>query len=176
MKIKDLIICSLFAALICIFSVISIPIGTVPVTLSTFALCITAVILPPQKAVTATAVYIMLGICGLPVFSGFQSGIGTLAGPTGGYIYAYIPSVLIMSVLVCNINKKRIKSMVHMFFSASVGIAVCYTLGTFHFMLVTKQSFTYSAAVCVLPFIPFDIVKCACAVYIGKAVKRIIKI
>ncbi len=49
-----------------------------------------------KKTVFAIAVYVALGIAGLPVFSGFRSGIGVLLGATGGYIVGFLITPFIM--------------------------------------------------------------------------------
>ena len=86
MKTKTIVICAIFAALMCVFSVITVPTGIIPVTLGTLGIMLTAVILGSKKGAVSVAVFILLGIVGLPVFSGFKGGIQVIFGPTGGYI------------------------------------------------------------------------------------------
>ncbi|MDD6284729.1 MAG: biotin transporter BioY, partial [Firmicutes bacterium] len=65
-KIVGLTFTAIFAALLSILSVVSVPIGPVPITMSLLAIFIISMILRPKYSVTATLVYITLGAIGLP--------------------------------------------------------------------------------------------------------------
>ena len=82
---------ALFAALTAVFSQISFPVPMTPIvfTMGVMAVYLTAALLPKWQAFLALIVYLLLGAIGLPVYSGFHGGIGTLLGPTGGYLMAY---------------------------------------------------------------------------------------
>ena len=84
MKTKTIAVCAIFAAIMCVFSVITVPIGPVPVTLGFFGVMITSVILGARRGAVSVAVFILMGAVGLPVFSGFKGGFEVLLGPTGG--------------------------------------------------------------------------------------------
>ena len=84
MKIKRITTISILAALLCVLSPISIPIGAIPISLSTFVIYVIAAILSPLDTVFVILLYIALGAIGIPVFSSYRSGIGTLFGLTGG--------------------------------------------------------------------------------------------
>ena len=49
-----------------------------------------------RDALFTVVVYLLLGAVGVPVFSGFQGGVGVLLGPTGGYLlgFAVVPFVV----------------------------------------------------------------------------------
>ena len=82
--------CAIMAALMCILGPLSIPIGPVPVSLTNLVVLLAAVLLGAKLSTVSAVVYILLGLVGLPVFSGFQGGVAKLAGPTGGYIIGFI--------------------------------------------------------------------------------------
>ena len=77
---------ALMTAVICILAPISIPIPVSPValTLCTFAIYLTAYILPPRQALASVGLYLLLGAVGLPVFSGYGGGISRFASPVAG--------------------------------------------------------------------------------------------
>ncbi len=174
MKTRDLIECAIFAAIICVFSVMTIPTGIIPVTMGTFGIMLTAVVLGWKKGTIAVLVFILLGAVGLPVFSGFKGGIGVLAGPTGGYITGYIVMTLVSGALAARLPQKRAAQMGKVFAVLALGMVLCYTLGTIQFMFVAKKSLAASLALCVTPFIPFDLIKCALAAFIGVSVRNIL--
>ena len=87
LKTKDIALVGLFAGLTVVCAWISIPLGPVPVTLQTFAVFLGAALLGSKRGTLAVAVYILLGVVGLPVFSGFKS----LNPLTFGYVLGFLP-------------------------------------------------------------------------------------
>ena len=94
-KTHDMVFIAVFAVLMAICSWISIPMA-VPFTLQTFGVFIAVGILGGKNGTLAVLIYIILGAIGVPVFAGFQGGIGVLAGSTGGYIVGFLFSALVM--------------------------------------------------------------------------------
>ena len=90
-KTIQIVLVGVFAAVLAVLSQISIPLPSgIPVTLQTFAVALCGYALGWKRGLLATAVYVALGLVGLPVFSGFSGGLGKLAGPTGGYILGFL--------------------------------------------------------------------------------------
>lgn len=178
-SVKDMVLCALFAAVCCICSMITIPTGIVPVTLGTFGIMVTAMILGTKRGIISVVLFIILGAIGLPVFSNLQGGIGILAGPTGGYIYSYILMVPIIGIASKCLNKTLSSGMFTML-GCLVAILVCYVVGTAHFMIVMSVKGSavglWSAlGMCVFPFVPFDIIKAVIAILIAPRLKPICK-
>ena len=158
--------CALFAALLCLISPIAIPVGAIPVTLSLFAVLLAALMLKWKAAAVAVAVYVLIGCCGMPVFSGGQGGAAVLFGPTGGYIWSYIP----MAVIVSKFGKGKPPWQAC---AACVGgLIVCYLCGTLQYALVSGSGFVAALRVCVLPFAGFDIAKILCAVFLARKIEK----
>ena len=84
MKIKKIVICGLFCAVMCLLAPLNIQIGMIPITLATFAIYVIGAAAPPSYALASVICYITLGAVGLPVFSGFEGGLQKLFGITGG--------------------------------------------------------------------------------------------
>ncbi len=166
----DIIYIGLFAALIAVCAWIAIPL-TVSVTLQTMAVCITAGLLGWKRGTLSVIVYILLGMIGLPVFTGFKSGISAVTGPTGGYIVGFIFTSLIVG-FVCEKMKNKIWS--NALFMA-VGILVCYLFGTIWFMLAYKVTFMSALSTCVIPFLLPDAVKIAVAAVLVNRLKKFVK-
>ena len=90
MKIRNMVLSALFAALLAVCAWISLPLGAIHFTLQTFGIFLALLILGGKWGCVSILVYIALGAMGLPVFSGFQGGIGVLLGPTGGCIFGFM--------------------------------------------------------------------------------------
>lgn len=171
MKHKNLAFTAITAAVLCIFSPISFPLGAIPFSLSLFAVCLVSCLMPCKQSVAAVIIYILLGAAGLPVFSGFVGGFQQVAGLTGGFIIGYIPCSLIISVLVGNFGKQKLIYPLSM----ASGIALCYIFGTAWYSMQTGTGFVPSLAVCVLPFIIGDMVKIILASAMGIIIRKRLK-
>lgn len=165
---KKLILIALNAAMLCVMAPFSLPIGAVPISLSILAVYLIGGILPPFFAASSVFCYILLGGMGLPVFSGFTGGVSVLFGPTGGYIWSYIPCVLIISFLAKKWEKRPLLLAVALI----LGTLICYLFGTLFFMLQTSFAVFESLLICVLPFLPGDALKIACAAVVAPKLRH----
>ena len=174
MTLKAMIQTALVTAVICVLSpfVIPLPISPVPISLTIFAIYLGLYATGFKRGTTACFLYILIGLVGVPVFSGFSGGPGKLFGPTGGYILGYIFICLIAGPVIDAFEKKI---WLHIIFMI-LGVAVCYLFGTLWFIKV-MDGYTFAAAlsVCVIPFIPADAVKIAVAVIAGPLIRKQIK-
>ena len=171
-----MVLSAMLAAVMCICAVVSVPVGAVPVSMAVFGMALTACVLGGKRAAVAMIVYILLGMAGFPVFSGFRGGFMTLAGPTGGYIISYIPAALFIGCFTENLPVGRAAAVAKLAMVSFAGVLICYVLGTVHFSLVTDTGFVQSAAVCVVPFAVFDILKCITAAMAAYQIRRMSKI
>lgn len=174
-KTIDLAYIGIFAALIAVCSWIQIPL-TIPITLQTMGVCIATGLLGTKRGTLSVVVYILLGLIGLPVFAGFESGVGTLFGMKGGYIIGFIFTALIVGIMVKLLGKK-----VWVYaLSMVIGIIVCYAFGTAWFMVIYTRdveaiSLAGALGMCVTPFIIPDLVKIAVATLLCSKLNRFIK-
>ena len=171
MKTRDLVLTAFFAALTCIFSVISFPIPVSPIafSLSLVAIFLAGAILPKNQAAIAQIVYILLGVVVLPVFSKMQAGPGVLLGPSGGYLIAY-PIMAYLTALIIEKTGKR--NFPVYLLSMLCGLAVSYTLGTLWLSVVAHLSFFAALTAGVLPFAVLDIIKAVLASLLAIALYR----
>jgi len=170
-KTKQLTLCSLFATLTAILSQISIPLPftPVPINLATLSVLLAGAILGKKGGAISQIVYALLGAVGLPVYANFLSGIGILIGPTGGYIIGYIIAAFVVGIIV----EKSEKNLKTYLLSMCLGIIACYILGTAWFMYVTNNNLISALTLCVLPFIPGDIIKIIFGACIANRLKKI---
>ena len=107
---RKLVLIALMTAITCIFApmAIPIPVSPVPISLTNLVIMISIYVLGFKDATISYIVYLLLGLVGLPVFSGFTGGLGKLAGPTGGYLIGFIFLALISGLFVDKFPKNRI--------------------------------------------------------------------
>ena len=162
-KIKDLSIIALFAAIMCILGPLSIPIGPVPISLTTFAVFLSVYLLGAKKSAISVIIYLLIGLTGLPVFSGFQGGVAKLAGPTGGYLLGFIPAAIIAGLLISRFAQKKMASIISMILAT----CILYFIGTAWLAVSLHLTPWQALSAGVIPFIPGDIIKIICAVFAG---------
>ncbi len=86
---------------------ILLPWTPVPITGQTFAVLLGAVLLGQWWGGVSVAIYICLGIAGVPWFNGWTGGLATIAGPTGGYIIGFVLAALFLGYFVDKYIKAR---------------------------------------------------------------------
>ena len=173
-RVVDLAYMAICAALIAICAWITIP-AAVPFTLQIFGVFCVLGLLGGKRGTIAILVYLLLGAVGLPVFSGFNGGIGALLGTTGGYLISYIFVGVIYWAAEKLLGTKlavRITAMV-------LGLLVCYAFGTAWFMTVyarKSEAITLGTALgwCVFPFILPDLVKMGLAILVSDRVRKVL--
>ena len=167
--IKKMAIVSLMTAILCILSPISVPvfISPVPISLGVLAIYLTAYVLEPVEALISVVIFLLLGVFGLPVFSGYSGGIGKILGPTGGYIIGFLFTVYASSVFI-HLKKGIAFDIIGMI----IGLGICYFLGTMWFSLQQGKGFIASLLLCVVPFLIGDAIKIAIAAIIGPEISK----
>lgn len=162
---RNLILCGLFTALMAICSWIAIP-TAVPFTLQTFAVFLTVLMLGPKFSAITVTCYLILGIIGLPVFAGFQSGAGIVIGPLGGYMLGFYLICLSGAFIR---NKNRTSKLL----ALSAGLIACYALGTLWFMHFYGEDGLMAILItCVFPFVVPDIIKLVLAAMLSERLRK----
>lgn len=167
-----MVLTAMFTAIICVMAQITIPTQPIPFSLSLFSIFLTGALLKPKSAFLSTLTYILLGAFGIPVFAGFRSGFQALLGMTGGYIMAYPLMALVVSIVI---KKTRRYQVFWLVTGMLLSLILCYLLGTIWFTFISGSGFTYALSVCVIPFIPFDIVKIVLATITSIVIKKTLR-
>lgn len=168
---KHLTLTGLMTAVICLLAPLSlqIPISPVPISLGTLAIYFVLSVLGMKLGALSVVVYILLGLAGLPVFTGFTGGPGKLFGPTGGYIVGYIFMAFICGFFVDRWSGSILTHILGMV----LGTAVMYLFGTLWLAYqASYNTFWEALAVGVLPYIPLDSIKLVFAVVIGRQLRN----
>ena len=165
----DLAYTALFTVLLTVCTWISLPVPPVPFTLQTFAVFAALGTLGGRRGTYAVGAYLLLGLAGAPVFSGFQGGAGVLLGATGGYILGFLASALLYWALTARLGDRTAVRAAAM----AAGLIVCYAFGTAWFLTVyahTAGPIGLGAALgmCVFPFVLPDLAKLALALALSR--------
>ena len=166
-KTYEITMTALMAAVTCILAPLSIPIGPVPISFTNLAIYLSLYLLGWKKGTISYLIYLLLGLVGLPVFSGFTGGPAKLAGPTGGYIIGFIAMAIIAGLVIDHFHQPWLQLI-----GMIVGTIICYVLGTAWFCFEAKSTVSGALSICVLPFIPGDLIKMIIAILIGPAIKK----
>lgn len=168
-KTTELTKMALLTALICVSAYVIIPLPFTPAsfTAQTLIVNLIALLLTPRQAAFTVIVYMLLGLIGLPVYSGGLGGPGKLFGPTGGYIFSWIPAVVLISWLKGQYYSFKRCCLV----TVLVGMPVIYLIGCAYMKFVTGMDWMAALTASVIPFIPLDIFKCAAASMIVKPIQ-----
>ncbi|MFM1602177.1 biotin transporter BioY [Helcococcus ovis] len=162
---KIMVTVALFVALIAIGAFMSIPVGPVSITLQTLFVMLSGFFLG-KKAYLASTVYVLMGVIGIPIFSGFRGGLSSIYMPSFGFLIGMIFSALYISIMfekVKNIN--FLKSLI-IFITASV---IIYLFGIPYMSYILNVyfgkglSFSKILSIGMIVFIPGDILKCIVA-------------
>lgn len=167
----SMVLMALFAAITCVLAPFSIPIGPVPISITMLVIFISIYVLGWKRGLATYIVYLLIGMAGLPVFSGWEGGLGKLAGPTGGYLIGFIPMILICGLAIeKGYTMSRGAGIAVSAAGMIVGTAVAYTFGTIWFCFSTGTGVAAALAMCVFPFLIGDAVKIAIAAVAGPVI------
>lgn len=173
---KNLILCSLFTALLVIGAFIRIPIGTVPITLQTLFVMMSAQVLG-RKSVISVLIYIALGLLGLPVFSG-GGGISYILHPTFGYILGFLTGEYALG-LFCEKNKSH--TFISYFLPSLFALLIIYIFGTLYFYImlnfyIKEQTDFFNILIFgALIFLPKDVIFSIISSFISKRINKVLK-
>lgn len=161
--------CGVCMALLAVSAWITVPLGPVPFTMQTFVLALLPQVMRARDAVFTVVVYLLLGAVGVPVFSGFQGGVGVLLGPTGGYLLGFAAGMPVAGAVAhVDVLPRRARGV-----AAGIALlAVSYVLGTFQLMHVYALDAPAALAVAVVPFVVPDVVKVAASVGVAERIRR----
>lgn len=169
---RQMVLVALMTAITCILAPIAIPIpiSPVPVSLTNLVLYISIFILTWKQAALSYIIYLLLGIAGLPVFSGFAGGLAKVAGPTGGYLAGFIFMIILSGFII----QKSSGGFRYLFYALGLilGTAIMYLFGTVWLCAQMNVSFTQGLAFAVLPYLPVDAAKIVIALIIGPILRK----
>lgn len=164
---QQMALVAIMTALTCILAPFSLPIGPVPISLTNLVIYFSLYLLGWKLGTLSYVIYLLIGLVGVPVFSGFTAGPAKLFGPTGGYLIGFIPMAIIAGIVIDKYTEKWLLCLLAMI----IGTTVCYALGTAWLAYEAKMDMMAALWAGVIPFIPGDLVKMALAILIAPKIR-----
>lgn len=151
------------------YIIIPLPFSLSPLALQTLIVNLTGYVLNAKQAFMTMLVYLLVGLAGVPVFTGGSAGPGKLFGPTGGYIIGF----LVTAVFLAYFKGEKYNFKRYALLGCVIGIPLIYVFGVVQLKLITGMGWDKAIMTGALPFIPLDIVKCLAAAVIAGPINRI---
>ncbi len=165
-KLRNMILVSIFAAIMAILSqiIFNIPISPAPITLQTFGIYLMALLLGGPMGALTVLLYLALGIVGLPVFAGGEGGLGVFLGPKGGFLLAFPIAAFVIGTLISRLDRSKISSYL---IAVLPGFLIIFTLGTLQLKFVLSLGLWPALLAGAIPFLPGEAIKIFFAVYLA---------
>jgi len=163
-RLRDLTLVALFPAMLAATAGIYIPLGALPpVTLQTLFVLLSGLILGASLGALSMSIYVLLGVIGLPVFAGFNGGLGVVIGQNGGFLISFI----VVSYFVGFMKNRKIinNDFWHLIVVLAIGSVLVYMIGASYLAFVTDSSYWLILAGMYV-FFPGDLLKILVATYV----------
>lgn len=160
---RVLALSGIFGALTALGGLISIPFFPVPLTLQSFFVYL-AVLKLGKDAYVSQAIYLGLGLMGLPVFARGMGGYAVLLGPTGGFLLGFVLGALVAGRVADAMGKRRNLAML-------LCSALIFITGWLWLSYWLGGNLVAAAWAGVIPFLPGDAAKIAVAAVVGKKLR-----
>lgn len=161
MNLYKLTLIPLFSALTAAGSFIRIPIAPVPITLQNFFVIMCGILLGPRAGALSQIIYLLIGLIGLPVFSG-GGGLSYIMKPSFGYLLGFVCASAVSGYIM----KGRPFTVANIFMASAIGMLTIYLVGTpylagyFYYIMDKPDAIGIAIKTGMLLFIPGDLLKC----------------
>ncbi|MCC5889514.1 MAG: biotin transporter BioY [Alkalibacterium sp.] len=171
---NDLTQIALSAALLAVSSLIVIPVGVVPITLQVFFFFFLPALLGPIKGTMVVALYLFMGLVGLPVFAGGTGGLMSVLSPSFGYLLGALAVAWIVGKTFLKQRSLLYKAAV-----MTVALLLLYAVGMsyqyliMNYVLSTPLSLNSILTINLTVFLPIDLVKLVFAFGLYERLKKL---
>ena len=175
-KTTNLILCSLFTALIAVGAFIKIPVPVVPFTLQFLFTTLAGLLLGFKKGAISVVAYMILGLAGLPIFSE-GGGFWYVIKPSFGYSIGFCIGTYVTGLIAERMKEKTVPRYMLANF---VGLLIVYAVGMIYYYKIcnyvidTPIAFGPLFLYCFVLAVPGDICLCILAAALVKRVKPIL--
>ena len=170
-KLRMMIISALFAAIIGVLAQVTVPLPLVPITGQTLAIGLAATILGSRYGTVSVLIYLCLGAVGVPVFAQMSGGLGSLFGPTGGFLIGFIPTAFVIGYFL----EKTSFTVMNAIIANVIGMFIALSFGTVWLKFSVNLTWTAAFAGGFAPFIIVGLLKAALAAWSGILVRDRLK-
>lgn len=172
--IRNMAYISLGAVILAVGAWITVPFA-VPFTMQTFALYLLLNVFGGRRTSFSVVLYIAMGLAGLPVFSGFNSGLPVLLGSTGGFVVGFLVAGCLYFALDSTLSRNKHLGAVLPFAT----LLACYGCGTVWYMFYcasvgTTVGVVTAVSICVLPYILPDCIKILLALSVAERIRPLV--
>lgn len=161
---------AMLTAVMAVLAQIAVPMPSqVPLTLQTFGVTLCAWLGGKKTGVPALLVYLAAGAAGMPVFTGFRGGAAVFFGYTGGFLWGFIPLVLLCAAASEKTN--RLPAVL----AGGAGLLCCHLFGILQYSAVSGSGLWQSFLLCSLPYLLKDALSVLAAYFAASSVRRALR-
>jgi biotin transport system substrate-specific component len=168
---KGFLLSAFFAVLTAVGAALTIPMPPIPITLQTFFVLMSGLLLGPKYGPLSQVLYLAMGLAGLPVFAGGTGGIQRVLSPSFGFLLGYPFVSWLTGVLSFGkwTPKERVKVIVWYSFVCFTATALLYAIAlpcfylNMKYVAKTPASVAKTLQIAFLPFVIGDSIKAVVA-------------
>jgi len=167
MKLRDLILTAMFAALTAIGAFLHFQFLFATITLQFFFTAMAGVLLGRKYGAASQAVYVLLGLVGLPIFAN-GGGFSYVLQPTFGFLLGLIPAAWVIGKL----SEKK-QDFWHLLLACLAGLGVLYLVGMPYIAVILNAymgkglSASKLLMMAMIPYLPGDCLKIVVTALLG---------
>lgn len=167
---------ALFVAFMVAAAQITIPIPYIPLTFQTVTAVLAGLLLGARWGGASVAVYVLMGLVGLPVYAGWSGGISYVVQLTFGYLLGFVLAAFVSGLLIgnsrCTIRRCVVASL--------CGVIANYCVGILYFCILWTQYYHYSGLfnallVYNLIYLPKDFILCVMASALAARIYSVVR-
>lgn len=173
---KEMILCGIFTALIAVGAFIKIPIPVVPFTLQFLFTMLAGLLLGSKLGAVSVAIYIILGLVGVPIFTE-GGGFWYIMKPSFGYIIGFCIASFVTGRIV---ERAKKMTMQRILVANFIGLLIVYGMGMLYYYIICNYVINTPIAVwplflyCFILAVPGDICLCILAANLAKKLKPVL--
>lgn len=168
---RDMVLVSMFIALITVGAFIKIPIPNMPFTLQFLFTNLAGIILGAKLGALSVLIYVIAGLIGIPVFT-TGGGPGYILYPTFGFLVGFIIGAYVGGRYI----EKRDLTTKNIFIASIINLLIVYALGMIHYYFISNFYSNTPIGVgalflyCFVLAVPGDLLLCFISAAVGKKV------
>jgi biotin transport system substrate-specific component len=173
LPLRTLVLTALMTALVAVLSLMpGIPFVLVPITLQTLGVMLSGMILGSWRSALSMAIYLLVGAAGAPVFAGGHGGLAVFAGPTLGFLIAFVVGAYVIGLLTERTRRLTVWKL--FLYNVLGGVLLVNLIGALVMAPIVKLS-PIAAIIYCTRFVPGDVIKAAIAAVVGLAVVKALR-